>query len=192
MSAHMLLAIREIFAGAKFHGIACQPLRRNFRGFDFCTHCRHCARYCVYRSNFCSSYFGGGQPIRKKREILHHAKVSCYAVPHGNTIIILGVSRSLSCRITLWFAYTCTWAILSCILYNRIEIRERSYGEWKRIIEAKNSWTSRNFEVTFCALDIINARNIGCNLMRQASGTSKSRNQSWWAQTNYCSKRGIK
>ena len=36
MSAHMLLAIREIFAGAKFRGIACQPLRRNFRGFDFC------------------------------------------------------------------------------------------------------------------------------------------------------------
>ena len=26
---------REIFAGANFHGIACQPFRRNIRGFNF-------------------------------------------------------------------------------------------------------------------------------------------------------------
>jgi hypothetical protein len=29
---------------------------------------------------FHGSYFHGTQPIREKREILHHAKISCYTV----------------------------------------------------------------------------------------------------------------
>ena len=38
---------REIFAGANSHGIACQPFRRNFRGFNFRVAAR-AAPYALY------------------------------------------------------------------------------------------------------------------------------------------------
>ena len=75
--------MREIFASAKFRGVATKAFRRNFRGSKFHTSApvkphlqsaNHALHKAIHRS-FHGSYFHGSRSTRENHESLHYAKI---------------------------------------------------------------------------------------------------------------------